>query len=161
MAAEEVREGNSVPAMAGEGGDLPEPDRKLNDGGVEKEEGEGEGGEEGKGPVSSEEKRDDSATEPSSQREPAIEAEPTADADTPCGEDSDKKLFKVTPKHPPSPSEDAPVVNGSSSVEMGSPADSDSGPQDNNNSPTQTDSPNPVERTDSMSSGALLLPREQ
>lgn len=145
--------------MAGEGGDLPEPDGKLSDGGVEKKEGEGEGGGESRAAVSSEEKRDGSATEPSSQREPAVEAEPTAD--TPCEEDSDKKLFKVTPKHPPSPSEDAPVVNGSSSVEMGSPANSDSGAQDNNDSPTQTDSPNPVERTDSMSSGALLLPREQ
>ena len=110
--------------------------------------------------VTSEKKTDDLVAVPG-QREPpsSSETESTRDS-TGGGGESKEELGEVTPEETKDPaSEEAPVVSASSSVEMGSPGHSDDVAHDD--SPTQTNPPNLVERTDSMSSEALLLPREQ
>ncbi|CAI8017393.1 Serine/threonine-protein kinase 32A [Geodia barretti] len=160
---EEEREINSVPTdAAGDGGDR-ESDRKLIASGGEKEGG-GGGGEEESGTVAGVTSEQDMTVAPTPRDTTTATIEIESTRDTHKGaEGSEREPVIVMPNNPAAPSEDAPVISGSSSVEMGSPAHSDDGAHDDNVSPTQTDSPNlnPVERTDSMSSGALLLPREQ
>ena len=156
---EEERKRNSVPPTAADSG--TESDIKL----IASLE-EGEGGEKESKMTGDEATFEEKRTEtPPSRREDAtttttatIETELTKEILHGGGgtsDDGERELKKAAPNDSASPSEDAPVVSGSSSVEMGSPAHSDA------DSPAQTNSPTPVERTDSMSSGALLLPREQ